>query len=339
MNVSESKSYFAMKIIVVGGGVVGLTTALSLLEAGHRDVKIMAESFDDTTSHVAGAVWRPFALSENSSTEAIDRWGHATMLWLTKIMEQYGTDTVGVQRTPGCEYHDHPTTSHPYWAHSVENFRFLTPDEAQAQGNTPYGFSYTTLMINPGKLMLWMRRQIEMRGGRFEQAHVTNLDELQCDYIVNCTGLGSGQLLNDKNVFPVRGQTIKIQNDQIKNFYLREIDHVYTYILPRPGGQVVLGGTVEAHNYSTTCNQEDIKAILARTSSLCPAVVGSKILGTKAGLRPQTTTGVVLKADSRRNKHGALVIHNYGHGGSGHTLHWGCAQEVLQWIVPGHAKL
>ena len=30
------------------------------------------------------------------------------------------------------------------------------------------------------------------------------------DVIVNCTGLGSGELLDDKNVFPIRGQIMRV---------------------------------------------------------------------------------------------------------------------------------
>ncbi|KDO31752.1 hypothetical protein SPRG_03672 [Saprolegnia parasitica CBS 223.65] len=327
-----------MNIIVVGGGVVGLATALALLEAGHKRVTIVAESFEDTTSHVAGAIWRPFALSENSSTAAIDRWGHATMQWLAKLLREHGTDVVGIHRVTGREYHDTPTASHPYWAHSVDDFRFLSPAEASANG-APYGFAYSTLLVHPGKLLPWMRNQIALLGGRFETRRVASLDELQCDVIVNCTGMGAKQLVPDASAFPVRGQTIKIFNPAIKEFQMHEVNHVYTYILPRPGGEVVLGGTVQAHNYSTSCDESDIASIRARCERICPLVAGSKVLGTKAGLRPQTASGVVLVAAPRRNRHGALVIHNYGHGGSGHTLHRGCALDVLQWVPPANAKL
>lgn len=50
------------RVVVVGGGIIGLTSALALLERGFRDVKIVAKSFDATTSHVAGGLWMPFEL-------------------------------------------------------------------------------------------------------------------------------------------------------------------------------------------------------------------------------------------------------------------------------------
>lgn len=50
------------RVVVVGGGIIGLTSALALLEGGFRNVKIVAKSFDATTSHVAGGLWMPFEL-------------------------------------------------------------------------------------------------------------------------------------------------------------------------------------------------------------------------------------------------------------------------------------
>jgi D-amino-acid oxidase len=59
------------RIVVIGGGVIGLTTALALLEDDFKHVQLISESFDDTTSHGAGAVWRPFALPSHISTHRI----------------------------------------------------------------------------------------------------------------------------------------------------------------------------------------------------------------------------------------------------------------------------
>ena len=49
----------------------------------------------------------------------------------------------------------------------------------------------------------------------------------------------------------------------------------------------------------------------------------------QVGLRPLRTSGVRLERDNVTVATGVPVIHNYGHGGSGITLHWGCAQEAV----------
>jgi len=116
------------QITVIGGGIIGLTSALALLEAGFKNVQVIAESFDQTTSHVAGAIWRPFSLPANASTNTVEyvhtyiykyklllsiffysRWGHITINWLKHLMKTHGEDVVGIRRTPGHEYHDYPS--------------------------------------------------------------------------------------------------------------------------------------------------------------------------------------------------------------------------------------
>lgn len=58
----SSKTARDCRVVVVGGGIIGLTTALALLERGFTSVKIVAKAFEATTSHVAGGLWMPFEL-------------------------------------------------------------------------------------------------------------------------------------------------------------------------------------------------------------------------------------------------------------------------------------
>jgi len=74
-------------------------------------------------------------------------------------------------------------------------------------------------------------------------------------------------------------------------------------------------------------------AILGRAAKLVPALAGARVLGVRVGLRPGRPA-VRLEPEPAREataSSAALppVIHCYGHGGAGHTLAWGCADEVL----------
>ncbi|KAF0683410.1 Aste57867_24534 [Aphanomyces stellatus] len=327
-----------MEIIVIGGGVVGLSTALVLLEQGFQRVKIVAADFEDTTSHVAGALWRPF--SNAGTPDRIMEFANTMYMTLIRdVFARHGGAVVGVHEVPGTELRDVPEyDARPYWAHSVDGFRFLSSGEA-AQYGKPHGFTYTTRIAHPGVLMAWMTQQIRARGGVLEKRFVSSLDEVTGDVIINCTGLGAGRLLHDANVYPVRGQVIKVFNPAIKQFFLVEAHGVYTYILPRPGGEVVLGGTTQANDWRTTNDDDDVQQILARCTALLPAVAASKLLYAKAGLRPATTHGTRVELDAKRTANGAWVIHNYGHGGSGHTIHRGCASDVAKIVQSLRAKL
>ena len=51
-----------------------------------------------------------------------------------------------------------------------------------------------------------------------------------------------------------------------------------------------------------------------------------KMVEDLVGLRP----GRMEVRLEREEKNGKYLIHNYGHGGSGVTLSWGCADEVVE---------
>ena len=63
-------------------------------------------------------------------------------------------------------------------------------------------------MINTDIAMAYLQRQFQSQGGRITQRTVTNINEALAwyDIVVNCTGLGSRELFNDKTVYAARGQ-------------------------------------------------------------------------------------------------------------------------------------
>jgi D-amino-acid oxidase len=85
---------------------------------------------------------------------------------------------------------------------------------------------------------------------------------------------------------------------------------------------VVVGGTDVEGDWSRTPSPEVADGILARGARLVPGVAGARVIRHKVGLRPARPE-VRLERDGR-------VVHCYGHGGSGVTLSWGCAEEVAE---------
>lgn len=321
---NPGKRIHEVDICVVGGGVIGLTTALALLEDGFTHVRVVAKSFDDTTSHIAGAVWLPFTVGGDDAL--VKRWSKATWDWLEHLMVTHGQANVGIHRIGGYHYNEKST---PSWADDVDDYRRMSETELkQCEIDAHSGIRYKTLFVNPNIMLNWLSNRIKSLGGRFHIQDVQSLDDINADIVINCTGLAARYLANDLSVGPVRGQIVKLYAPHVREFYQCVGDN-FLYVLPRPGGEVICGGTVQPGNWDTTPRASDAAQILARCTKICPDLRKAEVLGTWAGLRPKRDGGVRLARDARKSSTGAFVIHNYGHGGSGWTIPWGCAQDLL----------
>ena len=98
---------------------------------------------------------------------------------------------------------------------------------------------------------------------------------------------------------------------------------------------LVVGSVNKFNNWDTSLNShnnEDAQLILDRCADqLClPRLKQAPILSQWVGLRPFRLEGVKLEHELYQDK--LHVIHNYGHGGCGVTLSWGCAGTVVQLV-------
>jgi D-amino-acid oxidase len=101
--------------------------------------------------------------------------------------------------------------------------------------------------------------------------------------------------------------------------------------LPRSDAYV-LGGTAEAGEEDTTPDLAVAAAIIARCAVVDPEVANLPVLSHAVGLRPGRPT---VRLEAERPQPGALLVHNYGHGGAGITLSWGCAEDAVRLVLEG----
>ena len=100
------------RIVVVGAGVLGLSCALRLLQAGHR-VDVLARDLPlETTSSVAAAIWYPYLAFPQDKVTA---WGKTAYDEFARLAEQ---DADGVVMRRGTELLDDPTPD-PWWIDAV----------------------------------------------------------------------------------------------------------------------------------------------------------------------------------------------------------------------------
>eukprot|EP00057_Strongylocentrotus_purpuratus_P004128 XP_003728090.1 PREDICTED: D-aspartate oxidase isoform X1 [Strongylocentrotus purpuratus] len=183
-----------------------------------------------------------------------------------------------------------------------------------------------------------MTEKFLKNGGTMIQRMVDSFAELsgQYDVIVNCTGIGSRFLANDDSVEPVRGQVMKVHAPWILGYNRYRGDpgsgadkhHIY----PRQD-DVTVGGTAQLGRWDTEVDPEDAKQIWERACKVVPSLKSAKIIKHWVGLRPQRSKGVRVEAETMTyGSDKVKVVHNYGHGGCGITLHWGCAQDAAKLV-------
>jgi D-amino-acid oxidase len=134
-------------------------------------------------------------------------------------------------------------------------------------------------------------------------------------------------------VVPVRGQVVVVRNPGIEEFYIDHALHGYDYVYAFPHGDLVLlGGTAEEGAWDMPPRPEVSARILRDTTAVFPQLSGAEVVAERVGLRPYRPS-VRLEAESLPG--GRVLWHNYGHGGGGVSLSWGCARDLTDAVLTG----
>jgi D-amino-acid oxidase len=307
-------------IIIIGGGVSGLTCGIRLLEAGFG-VQIWARDLPlRTTSNVAAAVWYPYkAYPEN----LVVGWAGATFSELERLA---GEPDAGVVVREGLEIFPWKVDE-PWWRDAVPSYRRITPAELPA--GYVDGYVFAAPVAEMTIYLQYLQRRFEALGGRLHVRAAASPDEAfaECDRVVDCAGLGARELVGDTSLLPIRGQVVRVAQVGLTRFMLDDYGPGgVTYIVPRIN-DCILGGTADEGAEDTTPNPATAAAIIERCVALEPRLRDAAILEHKVGLRPGRPT---VRLEAERRPDGRTLIHNYGHGGAGVTLSWGCAAEVVR---------
>ena len=306
------------KVAVVGAGVSGLTCAVVFAESGFA-TSILAELIGDRTdSAAAAAIWYPYDVG---SANEIVPWA---LVSYGRFLELALNPQTGVSLVELRVFSRLGPIAPPEWAQPFAT-RTLAASEIPAAFVS--GFSIRVPLIETTKYLAYLQTRatkagVCVTGGiRFER-----VDEVEdaYDLIINCSGIGARELVHDAAVEPHRGQVAIIGKLDLPYAVVCD-DPPLMYAIPR-SQDCVLGGTNEVSD-----NRAPDSAATASIIKECQRVLGFSapdLLAERVGLRPGRTSGVRVGAEKLNG--GRTVIHNYGHGGAGFTLSWGCAQTVLE---------
>lgn len=308
-------------ILVLGAGVSGLSTGIVLLQKGYK-VTIWAKDLPpNTTSNKAGAFWYPYKCGPQDKVIA----------WAKQTLQVFEKDVISDPNS-GCrtitviDAYNHPVDD-PWWKECAQ---FKRCDPAFLPKGYVDGYQLNVIMMDTTLYMDYLVDMFKSVGGELIQKEVKTINEVckENKIVVNCTGLGSRELCNDQLIYPSRGQTVKIKRKDFETILVdEEVAEQLAYVVPRTN-DIILGGTFQENNWNLEADPKDTEAIIQRCAKLNPIFSEVEIIDVLIGLRP-VRPEVRLEHERKGNNY---IIHNYGHGGAGFTLSWGCAQDVCTVI-------
>lgn len=309
-------------VLVIGAGVVGLTTAVCLAEAG-VDVEVVSDrELRATTSAASCASWDPYQVEPPALVEP---WSKVTLAELTGLSTR---PDCGVRLVEGTHESRLPTEL-PSWAELVGARRCAL---GELRSGFVTGWRYRVPVVDMPRYLTCLARRFKDAGGRIRFHHYDTLAEAvrePADMVVNCSGAQARSLVPDPCVEAVRGEVVVVENPGIREFFCDDTPEAgpITYFYPH-AGTVVLGGTAEQGRWDTASDEDAAQAIVRRCATIEPALAKARVLEHRVGLRP-------VRPEIRFEEEildGTRVLHNYGHGGGGLTLSWGCAREAVRRV-------
>jgi D-amino-acid oxidase len=309
------------EVLIVGAGVIGLTTGIVLAEGGWRVHVRTADDIHDTTSVAAAAIC---GLAYGEPSDRMPEWDAATQRELSRLADQPAS---GVRVCRGLLAAR--TVVDPPPVEALPGFAGALPSDLPSGFKS--GFWVQLPVVDMPRHLDYLTARLRAAGGSIERARLTSLASAarEAAVIVNCAGVGARRLAADDRVHPVRGQHVIVTNPGLEHFFMEGPPGAAEWASFVPhADQVVLGGIAQPDVWDTRPDPAIADAILQRCIAIEPRLAGADVLEHRVGLRPYRD---VVRVEPEMIN-GSLCIHNYGHGGLGVTLSWGCGEAVADLL-------
>ena len=315
-------------ILIIGGGVTGLTTAWVLLDRGFR-VTVLSKQWaslagDHITSQIAGALWEypPAVCGQHEgkvSLEKSKKWSMVSYHCYAALADEVAS---GVRMRPARFYFPERIENDPVQQRKMEEIVASGVRGFKRLGSGPFKedlissnqkiedcYEHDAPLIDSDQGMLWLMKLVQDKGAKLETKHVRSAlleqeDELlaayNADIIVNATGLGAEELAADPSCYPVRGALLRVVNDGI-SFPAIKTAHTVSadvsgasneiiFIVPRNDHTLLLGGIAEDRVGDTdlTLESDVIQDIQKRCGQFMPCL-------SKARLHPSYPLAIGLR--------------------------------------------
>lgn len=307
-----------MRVLVAGGGVVGLLSAYRLALMGCEVVLLDAQSSGREASWAGGGIVSPlYPWRYGTAVTALAHWSQGFYPGFgEQLLAATGVDfEVYVTGLYWLDLADE--TEALAWA-SRERRLFRAVDVADVRRCvSALGQGFARAVHMPGvanvrnprlvKALLSALRampNVELReqcaitgfireGGRVHGA-TTVAGDIRAEHTVLAAGAWSGELLRtlglDLPVEPVKGQMILYKQEP--DFLSAMVLAKGRYAIPRKDGHILVGSTLEHVGFDKTPTDEALASLKVSAEELLPGLADAQVVGHWAGLRPGSPEGI-----------------------------------------------
>ncbi len=260
---------------VLGAGIMGLTTARLLQDAGWAVTIYTRAPSRHSVSSVGGGQWAPTGVfDEKVASEAfIAQYKYASRISHHAYQNLVGAD-YGVRFIENYYLSDEPQEGGYYLREMPELFTSVRDLEP---GEHPFPSRYVkqtvTMIVEPAMFLRRVRNDFLIAGGKMVAKDFKQLDEVLAlpeSTIFNCTGLGAKALFNDEDMQPAKGQLVFIPPDPAVDYLTVGGGSDVTYMFSRRG-EILLGGSFELGNWSREPDADVTQRILQDNKALFDA--------------------------------------------------------------------
>ncbi|CAG8307989.1 unnamed protein product [Penicillium salamii] len=317
-----------MEVGIIGSGIIGLLSALTLTDAGYK-VSIVARDLPGDESQDWASPWAGVSIYPHPDVGGHDlQTENFKYFWALAHRDP----TSGVQVVKATEYYDDREDDTSIWYKTmVPRYRRIPKDKLI--DGAQMGFTYTSMTINPHFLLPWIQKQLKARGVRFIRKTLGSIDEARkitgAKVIVHASGLGALTLANDKNVEAIRGQTMFVTTD-FDELKMYQGSH-YTYVIPRMfTNGAIIGGVSQPGSSDREVDTKLRSDIVRRVQALTGGDIGAIDLNKDVqkdivAFRPGRKGGYRLEAEGQ-------TVHAYGFAGLGYIFSYGVALKVRELV-------
>ncbi|TEB22631.1 D-amino-acid oxidase [Coprinellus micaceus] len=351
-------------VIVVGAGVLGLTTAVRLQKSSRFQVALVGEVLPSDPINIRWTTGLTNSIFVHSNHQE-DQWMHR--------VEQESFDHLWAMSEPQSD------SAYCFTCYQHQEYRslpiqpnrtlplFASLSSAQDTQSLGIGCSFQTLCVDYEKYLAFLLQDFLMDGGQVIRGSIRHIDQVieggtaifhegtrhgresrTPSAVIVCTGFGSRFMagVEDRDVCPVRREALVLKAPWITTGVSVERADMSIWIAPRNDGQVIVAGNPTFNDWFPKHHTSTRTTLLPLAVELCPDLVPLIARDASQERRNESIRSLIVSEgcdifDSRAGgprlestlRGSTRLVFNYGHGAYALQRSWGCALQVERYLT------